>query len=51
MSSLLARLKRLFTREPSYVQYIDAAHDVKDYENRMRSLGTLNANLLYLSKC
>lgn len=49
--SLLARLKGLFTKEPSYVQYIEAAHDVRDYESRMRSLGTLNANLLYLSKC
>jgi len=51
MSAFLSRLKNLFTREPSYVQYIDAAHDVREYESRMRSLGTLNANLLYLSKC
>jgi len=51
MSFILSKLKKIFSTEPSYIQYIDAAHDVKGYESRMRSLGTLNANLLYLSKC
>lgn len=51
MSIILTKLKSFLSQKPGYEQFIDSAHNMKESEDRMRSLGTLNANLLYLSKC
>jgi len=51
MSTLLNKIKSIFETKSSYEQFIDSANSVQELENRMRTLGTLNMNLLYMSKC
>lgn len=51
MSTLLNKIKSLFETKASHEQFIDSAHSVQELEHRMRSLGTLNMNLLYMSRC
>lgn len=51
MRALFTKIKDYLEQRTSYEQFIDSANNVKESEDRMRSLGSLNMNLLYLSRC
>jgi len=51
MSTIINKIRGFFEARTEYERFIDSANTVKESEDRMRHLGTLNMNLLYMSKC
>jgi len=51
MSTIINKIKGFLEAKTSYERFIDSANTVQESEDRMRYLGTLNMNLLYMSKC
>lgn len=51
MSTILDKFKSFLEAKTSYERFIDSASSVQESEDRMRTLGALNMNLLYMSKC